>query len=165
MAGSRIRRSRDFTEGLSVLAFGSRGRAAMVAIGLALLTTPRCGNAAGDGGDARDLVQFRQEIETLKGSEAAERRRVERDEKHIQELEDQLKRLETQNQKLGKTASTLEIDETKFKGDTDQRLQNLQSQVATKSSQTDFQSEMSRYLGTHQFTLTGAGACAFIYDK
>ena len=137
----------------------------MVAIALALLTTPRCGNAAGDGGDARDLVQFRQEIETLKGSEAAERRRVEQDEKHIQQLEDQLRRIETQNQKLGNATSTLEIDETKLKGETDQRLQNLQTQVAQKASQTDFQSEMSRYLGTHQFTLTGAAAGAFIYDK
>src|SRR5258708_20328261 len=112
MAGSRIRRSRDFTEGLSVLAFGSRGRAAMVAIGMALLTAPRSGNAAGDGGDARDLVQFRQEIETLKGSEAAERRRVEQDEKHIQELEDQLRRLETQNQKLDNTTGPLENTQT-----------------------------------------------------
>jgi hypothetical protein len=129
------------------------------------LASPRFGIAAGDSGDPRDLVQFRQEIDSLKGSEAAERRRVEQDEKHIEELENQLKRLETHNQKLDKTASTLEINETKFTGDTEQRLQELQNQVAAKNSQPDFQSEMNRYLGTHQFTLTGAAAGAFIYDK
>ena len=137
----------------------------MLAIALTLLAAARVAIAAGDGGDVRDLVQFQQEIEMLKGSEASERRRVELDQKHIQQLEEQLKRLETQNQKFGKAASTLEINDAKFRGDTDQRLQDLQTQVAAKSSQADFQSEMSRYLGTHQFTLTGAAAGAFIYDK
>jgi hypothetical protein len=137
----------------------------MFAIALILFAAPRIGMTADGGGDPRDLVQFRQEIETLKGSEAAERKRVEQDEKHIQQLENQLKRLETQNQKLGKTASTLEIDETKFKGDTDQRLQELQTQFAAKTSQPDFQTEISRYIGTHQFTLTGGAAASFIYDK
>jgi hypothetical protein len=136
----------------------------MIAVALIFSMAPSIG-VAGDGGGTRDLVQFRQEIETLKGSEAAERRRVEQDERHIQELENELKRLETQNQKLGNTASTLEIDETKLKGETDRRLQDLQNQVAAKTSQSDFQSEMNRYLGTHQFTLTGAAAGAFIYDK
>jgi len=135
----------------------------MLAIALTLFAVPRI--AAGDGGSPSDLVQFQQEIETLKNSEAAERTRVERDEKQIRELEGQLKRLEMQNQKIGKTASTLEIDETKFREHTAQRLQDLQTQVATKSSQADFQSEMSRYLGTHQFTLAGAAAGSFIYDK
>jgi hypothetical protein len=136
----------------------------MLAVALALLAAPRIVIAAEDG-DNRDLVHFRQEIDSLKGSEAAERKRVEQDEKHIEELEGQLKRLETQNQKIGKTANTLEINDTKFRSDTDQQLQELQTQVAAKASQTDFQSEMSRYLGTHQFTLTGAAAGSFIYDK
>ncbi len=47
----------------------------MIAIALALSAAPRIGKA-GDGGDGRDLVQFRQEVETLKGSEGAERRVV-----------------------------------------------------------------------------------------
>lgn len=136
----------------------------MLAIALTIFTAPRIG-IAGDGGDARDLVQFRQEIETLKGSEAVERRRVEQDEKHIEELETQLKLLETQNQKIGKTASTLEINQTKLSSDTAQRLLELQNQVVAKDSQPDFQSEMSRYLGTHQLTIAGAAAGSFIYDK
>jgi septal ring factor EnvC (AmiA/AmiB activator) len=82
----------------------------MIAVALIFLTAPSIGVAAEDGGDTRDLVQFRQEIETLKGSEAAERRRVEQDERHIQELEKELKRIETQNQKLGNTASTLNLN-------------------------------------------------------
>jgi hypothetical protein len=136
----------------------------VLAIALTLIAAPRFGIAE-DGGDTRVLVQFRQEIETLKGSEAAERRRVAQDEKHIQELENQLKLLETQNQKFGKTASTLEINETKLSSDTEQRFQDLQNQVAAKNSQPDFQSEMNRYLGTHQLTIAGAAAGAFIYDK
>lgn len=137
----------------------------MLAITLMLLALPRSGIAAGDDGETRDLLHFRQEIETLKDSEAAERRRVEQDERHIRQLEDELRSLETQNQKLGQTASTLEINDTKFRTDTDQRFQQLQTQVATKTSQVDFETQMSRYLGTHQFTLTGAAAGSFIYDK
>lgn len=111
-------------------------------------------------------MQFRQEIETLRGTEAAERRRVEQDEKRLEELEDKLKRLESQSQKLGKTANTLEIDDTKFRNATDQRLQELPTQVAAKTSQPDFQSELSRYLGTHQFRLTGAaGEPSFTADR
>jgi len=52
----------------------------MIAVALMFLTAPITRVAAEDGGDPRDLVHFRQEIETLKGSEAAERRRVEQDE-------------------------------------------------------------------------------------
>jgi septal ring factor EnvC (AmiA/AmiB activator) len=91
---------RDFTEGPG-LAFGRRGGATMIAVALIFLIAPSIGVAAEDGGDTRDLVQFRQEIETLKGSEAAERRRVEQDERHIQELEKELKRIETQNRNSG----------------------------------------------------------------
>lgn len=137
----------------------------MFAIALTLFAATPTSLRADDTSGGRDLVHFRQEVEALKGSEAAERKRVEQDEKRIQELEDQLKRLETQNQKLDKTASTLEINNTKFQSDTASRLQELQIQVATKTSQADFQSQMSRYLGTHQFTLTGAAAGSFIYDK
>jgi hypothetical protein len=47
----------------------------MLAIALTFAAPP-FGIAAGDSGDAPDLVQFRQEIDSLKGSEAAERRRT-----------------------------------------------------------------------------------------
>ena len=136
-----------------------------IAIALCAAAVPRIGTASEERGDARDLVQFRQEIETLRGTEAAERKRVEQDEKRLQQLEEKLKRLEGQNQKVGRTANALEIDDTKFRNATDQRLQDLQTQVAAKTSQPDFQSELSRYLGTHQLTLAGAAAGAFIYDK
>src|SRR5579864_8899654 len=43
--------------------------------------------------------------------------------------------------------------EKKKKNATDQRLQELQTQVAEKTSQPYLQSELSRYLGTHQLTL------------
>jgi hypothetical protein len=42
----------------------------MFAIALTLLAAPRIAIAVEDGGDARDLVHFRQEIDSLKGSEA-----------------------------------------------------------------------------------------------
>ena len=70
----------------------------MIAVALIFLAAPTNRVAAEDGSDPPDFVQFRQEIETLRGSEALERRRVEQDERHIQELENELKRLETQNQ-------------------------------------------------------------------
>src|SRR5258708_35594031 len=66
--------SRFYRGAILVLAFGRRGGATMIAIALALLTAPRSGNAAGDGGDARGLVHVRHEIETVKSFEAAARR-------------------------------------------------------------------------------------------
>jgi septal ring factor EnvC (AmiA/AmiB activator) len=104
-----FRRSCAFDLGKIGLVVEVRRGTTMLAIALTLLAAPRFGIAAEER-DARDLVQFRQEIDALKGSEAAARKRVEQDEKHIQYLEDELKRLETQNQKLGKTTNTLEIN-------------------------------------------------------
>jgi hypothetical protein len=165
LTGIGIRRFCALTRGKFGLGLQRRGGTTLLALALTLLAATPSVLAADDSGGAHDLVHFRQEIETLKGSEAAERKRVERDEKRIQELEDQLQRLETQNQKLGKTTSTLEINDTKFQSDTDNRLQELQTQVGAKASQGDLESQMSRYLGTHQFTLTGTAAGSFIYDK
>jgi len=140
----------------------------MIGITLTLAALSRIAIAEDDG-NPRDLIYFRQEIETLKGVEAAERKRVDQDEEHLQALENQLKHLESQNEKLGHTANTLEVNDSKLKNDTDQRLQQLQAQVDAKTSQTDsqsdFQSQLSRYLGTHQLTLIGAAAGSFIYDK
>ena len=145
------------------MAFPTRRGVSTLAIVIALFVAPRVA-ISGDGAP-HDLVQFRQDIETLKRSEAAERWRVAQDEKHIQELENQLKRLEAQNQKIGNTTNALEIDDSKFKSDTVQQLDELHTQVAAKNSATNFEAELSRYYGTHQFTLTGAAAGTFIYDK
>jgi hypothetical protein len=78
--------SRVFIEGESGLAFRTRRRVSTLAIVIALFAGPHVA-ISGDGAP-HDLVQFRQDIETPKRSEAAERRRVEQDKKHIQELEE-----------------------------------------------------------------------------
>src|SRR5271170_80589 len=106
----------------------------MIGITLTLAALSRIAIAEDDG-NPRDLIYFRQEIETLKGVEAAERKRVDQDEEHLQALENQLKHLESQNEKLGHTANTLEVNDSKLKNDTDQRLQQLQAQVDAKTSQ------------------------------
>jgi septal ring factor EnvC (AmiA/AmiB activator) len=67
---------------------------------------------ADDSSGSDGLRHFRQEIQRLKSDEAAERSRVERDEKTIRDLENRLNEVEAQNRKLGSAAQALQIDNT-----------------------------------------------------
>jgi hypothetical protein len=108
--------------------------------------------------------KIEQQLNQIKSSEAAERRRVEQDERSIQRLERQLNQLESQHAVLVHQAATLEVTSDKLKTDTAQ-LQDTQKQLATAPSDEQFGSAMSRYLGSHQFTWNGAVAGSFIYDR
>jgi len=59
---------------------------------------------ADDGGGGADLRRLRQEIEKLQSDQSAQRHRIDQNEQLIQELEGQLRQVETQNQKLNSAA-------------------------------------------------------------
>jgi len=120
---------------------------------------------AADSGTAGDLDRLRWEIQQLRKDEAAERRRSETEEIRIRKLEQELKKVETQNNRLSGATQELVITNTKLKTHTEQKFQDLQQQVGEGISAPQFDSAFSRYLGTHQFSVAGDAAGGFIYDR
>src|SRR4029077_5035457 len=71
--------------------------------------------------------------------------------------------LESQNAALKSQSSALVVTNDKLKADTTQQIQEIQDRL--KVTDVQFGTLMGRYLGTHQFTLNGAVAGSFIYDR
>ena len=116
---------------------------------------------------ARPTISFSfdRKSTTLKGSEAAERKRVEQDEKRIQELEKQLKA--PRNAKSEDRENREHIGNQRY--EIHERHRSTIAGTANSSRCENFAGRFpirnEPYLGAHQFTLTGAAAGAFIYDK
>ncbi len=108
------------------------------------------------------LRTVQQQIDKIKNDEAAEHRRLQQDERVIQQLEQQLRQQQSRPGALATQADA--VDVTELKADTAQ-LQQIQKQLTTSISDEQFGSAMSRYLGSHQFTWNGAVAGSFIYDR
>src|SRR6266478_5755352 len=123
------------------------------------------GTIAADIPGADSLRTIQQQINKIKTNESAERRRVEQDERLLQELEQQLQQLESRNAALTSHTRVLEVTNDKLKVDTTQRLQKIQEQLAKGVTDEQFGSSMSRYLGSHKFSWNGAVAGSFIYDR
>ncbi len=90
------------------------------------------------GTEPDDLSQIRAQLRALEVEDANERSHVESDDKLIHELEQKLQKLDVRDKAL--------------------------AQASVDASPAQFDSFMSRYLGTHQFTSAGAAAGDFIYD-
>jgi hypothetical protein len=126
-----------------------------------------CGRSlAAESPSATDSVVIGAQLRHLKQSEVSERRRVERDEKLIEQLQRRLEQLEHQNHSLQETSKQIQAKNAQSNISLTERVQHLQDQVATNSNNNfQFDSGMSRYLGAHQFTLAGDAAGSFIYDR
>jgi hypothetical protein len=137
--------------------------------GLLLITLalclPRRTALAADSTGIGELARLREEIQQLKNDGAAERRRSESEELRIRNLENQLKQVEMQNNKLSSVSQELAIGNDKLRDDTGQRFHDLQQEIANGISSSQFDSAFSRYLGTHQFTVAGDAAGGFIYVR
>ena len=118
-----------------------------------------------DGSGVDDLQSIRRQIHKIKSEESAQRQRVERDERLIRQLDQQLERLESQNVSLANQSRTLQVTNDKLKADTAQQLQDIQGQLSKGPAAGQFGSWMNSYLGSHQFTWNGAVAGSFIYDR
>lgn len=113
------------------------------------------GNRVADAADGSELQQIKREIQRIKADEERERAR---DEKVIGELEQKVDQLENQNRQLQQSSAKLQTQ-------TSQQFQQLQEQINTTPSPSQFARSFADYLGTHQFTLTGAVGGDFIYDR
>jgi hypothetical protein len=114
------------------------------------------------GSDTSRTVQ--QQLNRIKSDESAERRRVEKDEHLIQELEQQLQQLQSRSVTFSRQAQALEVSNDKLKADTVQ-LQDSQKQLTAGLSDEQFGSAMNQWLGAHQFSWNGAVAGDYIYDR
>src|SRR5690242_6327554 len=135
---------------------------AILALSVSLLNF--AGSAmAGDSG-AADLGAIRRQLERIKSEETTERKRVDQDEQLIRNLEQQLSQFQASQAKLAAHTEALELTGQKL-GATTTQLQQTQEQLAKGTTDEQFGSYMSRYLGSHQFTWNGAVAGSFIYDR
>ncbi len=120
-----------------------------------LVLSVAVGSRVAEAADSAELQQIKREIQNIK---ADERRERERDEKLIGDLEKKVEQLETQNHQLQQSSEKLQTQ-------TSQQYQQLQEQISTSPTASQFARSFADYLGTHQFTLTGAVAGDFIYDR
>jgi hypothetical protein len=112
-----------------------------------------CGMAG--AADSSELRQIKREIQRIKADEERER---ERDDKLIGDLEQKVEKLESQNRQLQQSSEKLQTQ-------TSQQYQELHQKISASPSPSQFAREFHDYLGTHQFTLTGAVGGDFIYDR
>src|SRR5215831_17601761 len=138
-------------------------RAALIALIVCMPAFNGLASAAEPAG-TETIPTMQRQINKIKADESAERRRVEKDERLIQVLEQQLEQLESRDATLSSQTHALEVTNNKLKTDTAQ-LQDSQKQLAAGLSDEQFGSAMNRYLGSHQFTWNGAVAGDFIYDR
>jgi septal ring factor EnvC (AmiA/AmiB activator) len=108
-------------------------------------------SSAAESAGADTFRTIQQQLNKIKSDESAERRRVEKDEHLIQELEQQIQQLQSRDVTLSRQAQALEVSNDKLKADTTQ-LQDSQKQLAAGLNDEQFGSAMNRWLGSHQFT-------------
>jgi hypothetical protein len=129
-----------------------------------LLIGASAATCAADGSVA-NLPQISRQLQRLKADEAAEKRRIDSDEKLIQELERRLEQVDARDRSLAGATEKLTTTNNQVKEQTDQKLQTLESRLDSGSPSSVFDSAMGRYFGQHQFTFAGAAAGAFTYDR
>jgi hypothetical protein len=129
-----------------------------------LLIGASAATCAADGSVA-NLPQISRQLQRLKADEAAEKRRIDSDEKLIQELERRLEQVDARDRSLAGATEKLTTTNNQVKEQTDQKLQTLESRLDSGSPTSVFDSAMGRYFGQHQFTFAGAAAGAFTYDR
>lgn len=130
-----------------------------------LVTVVSTNSLAAESSSTDDLPRIQHQLLRLKQNETSERKRMEDDEKLIRDLERRLNQLDARNQTLEQTSQSLASTNHQLQDSTAQQLQALQSRIDSGVAPSQFDQSMSRYLGTHQFTVAGDAAGAFIYDK
>jgi len=131
-----------------------RGWASILLSGL-LLSGWSVGEVRAGDSDSSELRQIRREIQKIKADEDRQRQF---DENLIGELEHKVEALEDKNRQIQKTSEKLQTQSS-------QQFQELHKQISAGPSPSEFARTFRDYLGTHQFTLAGAVAGDFIYDR
>jgi hypothetical protein len=128
------------------------------------LSLPLTSARADDRSSSRDLAGLRKQIEELELEAQNEQRRFDESERRIRQLDDNLREMEAQNQRLSEMAHKLTSSDSEFKSETERSLEALREQRSQPIPASQFAAAFGRYLGTHQFTLAGDAAVGFIYN-
>lgn len=132
--------------------------ALLIAVVMMTIATPRGASADDTSAQARALKQITRELRQLQADRA-------RDRKVIKQLQQKVDQLETQGTQLRSANQQLQATSQQLQGKTDQQLKEIKSEVEAAPTQQQLANALSGYWGTHQFTLTGAAAGDFIYDR
>ncbi|MGA9740406.1 hypothetical protein [Candidatus Binatus sp.] len=140
----------------SIVLFAS-GVAALSVVGLARA-------ADSDGSDAAAMKEIRSELRQMREERKRDREVIRSLEIKVQKLETKDSRVEATTQQLNSTdlklkETTLELQQTNA------QVKTLQTKVDAPIASSEFGDAVSRYLGSHSFTITGAAGGNFIYDQ
>ncbi len=141
------------------------GASALLGIALAFFSHAQTAVADGAAGGGSDLATIKHEILILKQNDQMQRKRLDNEEKLIQSLEQKLQDVEGRNHDLSNKEQELEITNTHLQTQTTEQVRQMEQHLGDSISSGEFDSAINRYLGTHQFTLVGAAAGEFIYDR
>jgi len=137
----------------------------LFAFGIAALSLAGVARAAdSDGSEAAELKQIRSEMRQM-------REERKRDREVIRSLEIKVQQLETKGSKAEVTTQQLQNTDQKLKEttlelqQTNAQVKTLQAKVEAPIESSQFGDAVTRYLGTHSFTVTGAAGGNYIYDN
>lgn len=146
------------------------GFLSMVALMLAILATATIAAApralADDAeAQAKALKEVQRELRQLRADRARDRKVIEKLEQELDQVRSQDNEIRTTNQQLQTTTQKLQTSNQQLQTKTDDELKQIQDQVAEGPSERQIAKALGGYWGTHQFTLTGAAAGDFVYDR
>jgi hypothetical protein len=131
---------------------------ALTLVVLAIVAVTAAPKAWADDSEAQALKQVQRELRQLRADRA-------RDRKLIEKLEQKLDQVESQDSQVRTTNQQLQNSNQQLQTKTDEELKQIQAQVAAGPTQSQIARWLGGYWGSHQFTIAGAGAAAFIYDR
>ena len=134
---------------------------------LAMVMVMAAPKALADDADAqaKALKQVERELRQLRADRARDRKLIEKLEQKLDQVESQSSQVRTTNEQLQTTTKQLQTSNQQLQTKTDEELKQIQAQVAEGPSPNQFAKALGGYWGTHQFTLTGAAAGDFVYDR
>src|SRR5690348_4605973 len=146
---------------------GMLAMAAATTAMLGILTVTAAPKASADDAEAqaKALKQVERELRQLRADRARDRRVIEKLQQELDQLRSQDDEIRSSNQQLQTTTQKLQSSNQQLQAKTDDELKQIQGQVAAGPSQRQIAEALGGYWGTHSFTLTGAAAGDFVYDK
>jgi hypothetical protein len=140
---------------------------ALTAVVLAMAMVTAAPRALADDAEvqAKALKQVERELRQLRADRARDRKLIEKLEEKLDQVQSQGSQIRTTNQRLQTSTKQLQNSNQQLQTKTDEQLKQIQAEVAEGPSERQFAKAIGGYMGTHQFTLTGAAAGDFVYDR
>jgi hypothetical protein len=113
----------------------------------------RAASAEDPAATAKELRAVRRELRRLEAERASDR-------KLIQQLEQKVDQMASQNAESRATNTLVKNEQTK----TGQEISQIRSQIAAGSSKQQFSDSISSYFGTHTLSINGGAAVQYVYD-